>query len=120
MKKILIVDDNRAMLRLYQFHFRQKGWEGLFFSDGPTALKALEETRPDLAILDYDLQGMLGTEIYEALRRNDPDHAIPVIFITGQIHAGIKKELRDLPGATVLNKPFSPVRLVREIEVLLG
>jgi len=120
MKRILIVDDNSTMLRLYQYHIEQRGWSGHYFDSGQEALEKLREVDPDVAILDYDLKNMVGTDIYEALHREFPDKNIPVIFITAQIMAEIKNKLRSLDNASILNKPFSPTQLVQAIERLIS
>ena len=118
MKKLLIVDDNSVMLRLYEFHIRKKGWEGHYFETGSEAIACLEKIKPDVAILDYDLKGMIGTDVYDAMHKAYPDDAIPVIFITAQIRTDIKKSLSELDNATVLAKPFSPALLVKAIEAI--
>lgn len=118
MKKLLIVDDNSVMLRLYEFHIGKKGWEGHYFETGNEAIACLNEVKPDVAILDYDLKGMVGTDVYAALRERYPEEPIPVIFITAQIRTDIKKSLSSLANASVLAKPFSPSLLVKAIEAL--
>jgi CheY-like chemotaxis protein len=118
MKKILIVDDNVAMLRLYQFHFKSRGWEGHLFEDGNDAIASLEEFKPDVAILDYDLKGMFGTDVFAAVSDKFGEGMIPVIFITAQIRSEVKEELQALPNASILNKPFSPAHLVQAIDAL--
>lgn len=120
MKQLLVVDDNVAMLRLYEFHLRNNGWEGEYFSSGLDAIHALDSFTPDVAILDYDLKEMVGTEVHAALLRKNPDKRIPVIFITAQIRAEIRKQLREIEGATILSKPFSPALLVKAIRELMG
>lgn len=120
MKRILIVDDNSTMLRLYEYHIEQRGWKGFYFDNGQEALAQLREVDPDVAILDYDLKNMLGTDIYEAIHREFPDKNIPVIFITAQIMTEIKNKLRSLGNSSILNKPFSPTHLVKAIDDLIN
>lgn len=118
MKHLLVVDDNVAMLRLYEFHLRNNGWDGHYFSSGLDAIKALESFQPDAAILDYDLKEMVGTDVHAVMQRLYPDKKIPVIFITAQIRADIRKSLREIEGASILAKPFSPALLVKAIKEL--
>ena len=120
MKKLLVVDDNTVMLRIYEFHLGKKDWEGQYFEKGGDAINILAEIEPDVAILDYDLKDMMGTDVYEAMRKAYPDKNIPVIFITAQIRSDIRNSLMELDNASILAKPFSPAHLVKAIEDILG
>ena len=66
-KKVLIIDDDEALVRLIDQVLTQKGYEVLKASDGQEALRLLFDQRPDLVILDVVMPRMDGGQRYDAL-----------------------------------------------------
>jgi DNA-binding response OmpR family regulator len=61
--KILLMDHDRDLVDLLSFSFRRAGFDVLAAFDAPTALKVLEQTRPDLAVLDVNLSSWNGFDL---------------------------------------------------------
>lgn len=120
MKKILIVDDDVVMLRLFQLQVRRAGCEGFFFSDAENALQWIEANRPDIAVLDYNLPMTCGMELLTIMRRKYASPVIPVIFVTGTADPVVLEEISQVPHSHVLSKPFSPRRLQTLIEACIN
>jgi CheY-like chemotaxis protein len=108
--KILVADDNPAVLRLLQEGMQSCGTV-LTATDGADALlKAIEE-RPDLIITDYQMPGLNGLALYEKLRAREETKKIPMIFLASK--GDIEERLRQYSDGVedYIPKPF----FVREV-----
>ena len=70
MKKILLVDDDIAMIRLYQLHLRKLNAELAIFNRTEPVIERLDTLNPDLAILDYDLPDGKGHRDHQSFPKN--------------------------------------------------
>jgi CheY-like chemotaxis protein len=120
MKKILVVDDDRVMLRLFQLQVRRSNCEGFFFSDAQSALEWLKSNTPDLAVLDYTLPLISGMQLSQQMRELNQGKKTPIIFVTGTADPAALAEIEGVPDSHVLAKPFSPRRLQTLIEGCLA
>lgn len=117
--RILIVDDEPALLRLLGRMIGGANRELLLASDGATALSLAQAdpARPiDLLVTDLILPGMRGDELAQALRGEHPTLAI--LFVSG--HATFQPRDRFEPPASILVKPFGPAQLRAAVEELLA
>ncbi|MBI5831019.1 MAG: sigma-54-dependent Fis family transcriptional regulator [Armatimonadetes bacterium] len=80
MAKVLIVDDEPAILTLLEYQVGKLGYEVVSAVDGDTALAALAQHQPDAVLLDVNLPGRDGIAVLDELRAVDP--ALPVIMMT--------------------------------------
>lgn len=119
MKKVIIVDDDVVMLRLFQLQVRRAGYEGFFFNAAQPAEEWLRENRPDVAVLDYNLPETSGVELLQRLRTRHAEPVVPVIFVTGTADPETLQQIKALPACQFLSKPFSPRRLQTMIEECL-
>ena len=78
---IALVDDDRNILTSLSVALQSEGFVTRLYSDGESALKALSENPPDLAVLDVKMPRMDGMELLRRLREKS---AIPVIFLTSK------------------------------------
>jgi two-component system, OmpR family, response regulator ChvI len=113
---IALVDDDRNILTSVSIALQSEGYEVRMYSDGATALKALLDNPPSLAILDIKMPRMDGIEVLRALREKS---AIPVIFLTSKDN-DLDEELGLRMGADdYISKPFSQRLLVARIKAVL-
>lgn len=88
MAKILIVDDEPAILQLFQYIFEEAGHEVLLAGDGRQALDSLLSGLPDFMVLDVAMPEMSGKELVLELKRlgaKDPRLTkIPFVVMTGE------------------------------------
>jgi len=103
--KILLVDDETAILDALQILFRGEGFDVSVASSGKAALEALEQARPDLVLSDIRMPGASGLEVLAKAREVDPE--LPVILMTAQ--ASLQSAVRAVnEGAYYyLQKPFA-------------
>ncbi|MBI3448767.1 MAG: response regulator [Acidobacteria bacterium] len=75
---ILVVDDERNIRLLYEKELREEGWSVVLAADAREALKILEQSRPDLVVLDIKMPGMDGIEALSRILARD--NGIPVVL----------------------------------------
>ncbi len=80
MTKLLLVEDDKNQLKLYQQELSDEGYEIETAVDGQEALKAIEGDRPDLVVMDISMPGMDGIEALGKIL--GVDNSIPVILNT--------------------------------------
>lgn len=115
-KKILIIEDNLALLEWLEQGFLFVGYQVYTAADGETGLRCFLTHQPDVVVLDVMLPTMTGWEVCRQIRKRS---TVPIIFITGM---GSDEEniasLRE--GADdYLFKPFSLDVLIAKVETLL-
>lgn len=116
--RVLVVDDEPAVVRMIADMLSRFGHSAVCASDGPTALEMIQEQFFDLVITDRAMPGINGDQLARAVKRRNPD--TPVILLTGfgelSNAAGEKPECVDL----VLGKPVSMQSLNDAIASLSG
>ncbi len=117
MQKILMVDDDALMHRLYQQHLERAGFQLLSTSDSARALELAERELPQLIIMDVIMAGMDGLTALRQLKRSETTKSIPVIVVTGSIseHHASRREAMLSGAASFLTKPLSPSQLLAEV-----
>ena len=113
---ILIVDDEPDLTRLLAEHLRREGFAPLVAHDAETALRLLEETPCDLAILDIMLPGMDGIDLLRRLRQR---HDLPVIMLSAKDSPMDKMVGLSLGADDYVGKPFSLLELTARIHAVL-
>ncbi|MFM9828907.1 MAG: response regulator [Sphingomonas sp.] len=113
---IALVDDDRNILTSVSIALQAEGFVTRVYSDGETALKALIDNPPDLAIFDIKMPRMDGLELLRRLREKS---ALPVIFLTSK-----DDELDEALGLAMgaddyIAKPFSQRLLIARIRAIL-
>ena len=113
---IALVDDDRNILTSVSIALQTEGFLTRVYSDGETALKALTDNPPDLAIFDIKMPRMDGLELLRRLREKQ---STPVIFLTSK-----DDELDEALGLAMgaddyIAKPFSQRLLIARIRAIL-
>jgi DNA-binding response OmpR family regulator len=117
MPEILIIEDDRAMVRGLQENLEFEGHTVDVVMRGDEALARLGEIRPDLLILDVMLPGMSGFEICRRLRLRDK--RLPVLLLTARNEQVDKVMGLDLGADDYLTKPFELSELLARVRALL-
>ncbi|MEM6943725.1 MAG: response regulator transcription factor [Pseudomonadota bacterium] len=116
MATIALVDDDRNILTSVSMVLEAEGYEVKTYNDGASALTALTQNPPDLAILDIKMPRMDGMELLRRLRLKSE---LPVIFLTSK-----DEEIDEVIGLRMgaddyVRKPFSQRLLVERIRAVL-
>jgi two-component system, OmpR family, response regulator CpxR len=83
-QKILIVEDNSDLRRLYAIGLNRYGYEVKLAANGLEALDRIEQEHPDMILLDVVMPVMDGWEVLERVNPSGEDSQIPVIVVSGQ------------------------------------
>lgn len=115
--KVLIVDDEEAIVKLVSFNLEKEGFETLAAYDGREALDIIRREPLDLVVLDVMLPEMDGLSLCRQLRLDGIQ--VPILMLTAK-DGEIDKVLGLEIGADdYLTKPFSPRELVARVRALL-
>ena len=109
MKKILIVDDSKAMRMIVARTLRQAGYGDCQFveaCDGDEALEVIRVECPDLVLSDWNMPKMLGIDLLKAARA--AGEKVRFGFVTSEVSDHIKTEARSAGAEFVITKPFTP------------
>ena len=118
-KKLLLVEDDKALAELLIWHFEREEYDVRRTGDGEEALLLADEQNPDVVILDWMIEGISGLEVCRRLRRKERTANVPIIMLTAR---GEESErIRGLAtGADdYIVKPFSVPELLARIRALL-
>jgi DNA-binding response OmpR family regulator len=110
---LLVVEDDKVLRDLYRVALSLSNFAVHACEDGLDALHYLDQSRPDVIVLDLDLPRISGTVLYDEIRARRRADRVPIVVVTGMPH------IPDLPGALILRKPVTPDQLIREIELTL-
>ncbi len=113
---IALVDDDRNILTTLSIALQAEGFVTRVYADGQSALKALLENPPDLAVFDIKMPRMDG---FELLRRLREKSALPVIFLTSKDEEPDEALGLALGADDYIAKPFSQRLLVARIRAIL-
>ncbi|MAZ02465.1 MAG: phosphate regulon transcriptional regulatory protein PhoB [Sneathiella sp.] len=117
--KILVVEDEPAMVELLRYNLESEGFDVATAHDGDEAMLALEEEQPDMLLLDWMLPKVSGIEICRRLRRDQRHGNMPVIMITARGEEADRIRGLDVGADDYVAKPFSPAELLARIRAVL-
>ncbi|MBB4859019.1 two-component system response regulator ChvI [Novosphingobium chloroacetimidivorans] len=113
---VALVDDDRNILTAVSIGLQAEGFATRVYADGETALKALLENPPDLAIFDIKMPRMDGLQLLQSLRAQS---ALPVIILTSKDEEPDEALGLALGADDYITKPFSQRLLVARIRAIL-
>ncbi|MGQ7828573.1 response regulator [Altererythrobacter sp. Z27] len=113
---IALVDDDRNILTTVSIALQSEGFVTRVYSDGETALKALLDNPPDLAVFDIKMPKMDGMELLRKVRAHSE---LPVIFLTSKDDEADEEAGLELGADDYIAKPFSLRLLTARIRAIL-
>jgi two-component system KDP operon response regulator KdpE len=116
MTRILVVDDDRQLLRALRIGLSARGYEVTLSHDGATGLAAAQRTAPDLVIVDLGLPDMDGVSVVHALRGW---LASPIIVLSARLTEQSKINALDAGADDYVTKPFAMGELLARIRAAL-
>ena len=116
---ILVVEDERDLLRVLTYNLKQAGFDVVGAVDGETALRAMREERFDLVLLDLMLPDMPGTEVCRRLKANPQTATIPVVMVTAKGEEVDRIVGFELGADDYVVKPFSVRELILRVRAIL-
>jgi DNA-binding response OmpR family regulator len=112
---LLTVSDVTRMTQLNSL-VRAAGYEARAAFDGQQALDLLRIERPDLLLLDYELNGINGVETLRRLRQQSGGRvSLPVVLLLPVEMEGARREALELGAASVITTPYEPANLLESV-----
>ena len=112
-KKILVVEDEKAIADILVFNLQREGYDTLVAYDGTEGLRCALEEAPDLILLDVMLPGMDGFEVLGHIREK---HDTPIIMLTAREEETDKVLGLELGADDYITKPFSMRELMARVK----
>jgi two-component system phosphate regulon response regulator PhoB len=117
--RILVVEDEEPISQLLAYNLGKEGFAVTVAADAEEALVAVEESRPDLALVDWMLPGVSGIELCRQLRARPATREIPVIMLTARGEEEDRVRGLDVGADDYVTKPFSMSELAARIRAVL-
>lgn len=117
--QILIVEDEEALATLLEYNLGKEGFEVAIATDGEEALMRVDETPPDLVILDWMLPKISGIEVCRRLRAKTETRNLPIIMLTARSEEADRIRGLDMGADDYLTKPFSTNELIARVRAVL-
>ena len=119
MAKILVVDDDTALLQMVRRALESAAYEVIEATDGKRGVELACAQVPDLILCDVRMEEMDGYGALTALRQNSVTASLPFILMTGQADAAGMRQGMELGADDYLPKPFSVGQLLGAVEARL-
>jgi len=118
-KTILVVDDDKALVKSLEFELKKRGFTTFAAYNGKEALKAVEQNRPNLILLDLKMPEMDGYGVITSLKSNPKTADIHIVMVTGVDIDGGKIKALSIGAADYFNKSEDLSKLFETIERIL-
>jgi two-component system alkaline phosphatase synthesis response regulator PhoP len=119
LQRILVVDDDREIVRLVRAYLEKEHFQVLTAYDGETALHMARRERPHLMVLDLMLPDRDGWDITRTIRSDAALHNMPIIMLTARIEDSDKIVGLELGADDYVTKPFNPREIVARVRSVL-
>lgn len=119
-KSILLVDDEPNILLSLEFLMRKAGYEVRTAHDGEAALQAVEQTLPDLILLDVNMPKRDGFDVCQVIRANPLWKGVRIIMLTAKGRDVEREKGLSLGADGYITKPFATQDVVDRVSTLLA
>jgi excisionase family DNA binding protein len=116
---VLIVDDDRRLREYVRVNLEMEGYSVREAGNAEEGLTVLEESTPDLVLLDVMMPEVDGWEMLQRVQERHGVGAIPVIMFSGQIEEQAVAEAASRGAQGFIGKPFNPQQLIDQTKQLL-
>jgi DNA-binding response OmpR family regulator len=111
-KRILIVDDERDIIKALTVRLQSKGYGVFGALGGAQGISMAYKEIPDLIILDIRMPDVDGFSVVETLKQSDRTSRIPIIFLTGSPERDADERAMGLGAQFYIKKPYDPEELI--------
>jgi two-component system phosphate regulon response regulator PhoB len=118
-QRILIIEDERTLVKTLEYNFEREGYEVLSSHDGVEGLRKAQTILPDLIMLDLMLPAMNGLEVCRELRAGEKTKDIPIIMLTARAEETDQVVGFSMGADDYVTKPFQIRVLVERVKALL-
>lgn len=120
MAKILIVEDDAVMLKIYHKKFEIEGFEVVTASDGEAGLEKIKSEKPDLVLMDIMLPKLNGMEAIEKAKADPAISKIPIVVLTN-LSTTVDADTAVKKGAAgyLIKSEVTPAQVVSKVKAIL-
>jgi two-component system phosphate regulon response regulator PhoB len=118
-KRIAIVEDEAELAALIDYNLSRNGYEAQVLGGAKGTLKTLENSKPDLILLDVMLPEVDGFELCRQIRQSPVLSRTPVLFLTARSDEVDRVLGLEIGGDDYMTKPFSPRELIARVKAHL-
>ncbi|MDD5583832.1 MAG: response regulator transcription factor [Candidatus Omnitrophica bacterium] len=118
-EKILIVDDEKDIVKMLDYNLKKEDFRVFSAHSGETALETARKENPDIVVLDLMLPGIDGLEVCRILKNDLRTSSIPIIMLTAKSQETDKIAGLELGADDYVTKPFSPKELIARLKAVL-
>ncbi len=118
-QRILVVDDDREIVRLLRAYLERAGYQVFSAYDGETALHVIRRERPDLVVLDLMLPDRDGWDMTRVVRSDPGLAATPILMLTARVEDHDKIVGLEMGADDYVTKPFNPREVMARIRAVL-
>ncbi|MGD9537246.1 MAG: phosphate regulon transcriptional regulator PhoB [Alphaproteobacteria bacterium] len=118
-RRILIVEDEAALVTLLKYNLEKEGYEVRETADGRTALDLVGAFRPHLVLLDWMIPGLSGIEVCRRLRQAATSRDLPVIMLTARSEEADRIRGLEQGADDYVTKPFSITELLARVRAVM-
>jgi two-component system cell cycle response regulator DivK len=120
MTKVLVAEDNAVNRELLRELLEARGYTVVEACDGEEALRMIEQTQPDILLLDIGMPVLDGFAVVRKLRENPRLATLPALAVTAYAMQGDREKIMSSGFDGYLSKPVNARALAEELERLLG
>ena len=117
--RVLLVEDDLALVDLLKWHFNRENWVVDHVAWGGSVLELVIEKSPDIIVLEWGGEGATAPEVCKHLRQTDAGRDVPILILTG--HSGEADMIRGFESGAddYIIKPVSPTVLILRMKARL-
>jgi chemosensory pili system protein ChpA (sensor histidine kinase/response regulator) len=117
---VMVVDDSLTVRKITGRLLARDGYQVMTAKDGLDALQQVEETVPDVMLVDIEMPRMDGFDLTKHLRANPRTAAVPIIMITSRTAEKHRAYARELGVDVYLGKPYQEEELLQQVAAFVG
>ena len=118
-RTVMVVDDSVTVRKVTSRLIERQGWDVILAKDGIDAMEQLQESLPDIMLLDIEMPRMDGFEVLRTVRHDEHMKDLPIVMITSRTGEKHKNQAMELGVNRYLGKPFQESVLISTIDEVL-
>lgn len=120
MSKVLIIDDEQELLKMYEQTFSSTGFTPILAENGEIGIKMAKDQKPDVILLDIIMPKMNGLDVLAEIKKDPDIKNIPVILLTNLPQESSGEKAKELGAYGYLVKAENePAQVVEEVKKIV-